>query len=173
MRFSTASAFAALCALAAANTVEFINQDSTTRTIVFTANEGLEAIPSLKITGLATGTATFPADWQGNFFSVSEGSAATPGMLGEVMFGGYAGATYFDVSAIVDPNDIHGVKEIYPKESKTPLSGCQSFPCANAYNQPDDIQTLSTTETDLVCLIGTKTNNVRRHPRDFVTGARV
>jgi len=170
MRFSVASAFAALFALVAANSVEFRNQDSTTRTIIFTANEGLESIPSLTIPGLGTETATFPTGWIGNFFSVSAGSAPTPGMLGEVMFDGYSGANYFDVSAIVDPNDVHGVKMLFPKESKLPLSGCQTFPCANAYNQPDDIQTLSTPESELVCLIGTVSSKARRHARHFVTG---
>jgi len=175
MRFSIISALVAFVTLAAANTIEFVNQDSTTRTIIFTANAGLETIPSAEIRGHHNHTTTFPTGWIGNFYSVSKGSEPVPGMLGEVAFDGYAGSLYFDVSAIVNPEDTNGVKELFPKLAQAPLSGCQTFPCANAYNQPDDIQTQSTPETDLVCLLGTKSDQpiTRRHPRDFVTGARI
>lgn len=89
-------------------------------------------------------------------------------MLGEVRWDGFSGENYFDVSAIVNPNDHDGVKMLYPKSSKTPLSGCQTFPCSNAYNLPDDIQTLSTPETELECLIGTKSGAKRRHARQML-----
>jgi len=172
MRFSIASAFAALATLAAADSIEFCNQDSTTRTIVFTANLGLPEIASVTIAGLTNQTVPVPIGWIGNFYSVSEGAPFTPGMLGEVTFGGFVGDTFFDVSAIVNPDDVNGVKELFPKVSQTPMSGCPTFPCPNAYYQPDDNkQSLSTPESDLVCLLGTPpAAKVRRHPRHFVAG---
>jgi len=178
MQFIKTILFAAsvLASMATANTVDFINQDSTTRTIVFTAQEGLEVLPSITIAGNGQATQSFPDAWIGNFYSVSDGAEDVPGMLGELRFGGFAGATYFDVSAIVNPLDANGVKEIFPKNSNIPLSGCQTFPCSNAYNQPDDIATLSTDETELVCLLGTLSNErkrgmVARMSREYVTGA--
>ncbi|KAH9224197.1 hypothetical protein DL95DRAFT_271296, partial [Leptodontidium sp. 2 PMI_412] len=145
----------ALATLASAGSVHFVNQDNTLRTIIFTPNAGLEAIPDLVIPGSETANQTFPTGWIGNWYSVSEGEANVPGMLGEVRFDGFAGATYFDVSAIVNPDDVNGVKEIFPLHSSIPISGCQTFPCNNAYNKWDDIATLSTDGSELVCLLGT------------------
>lgn len=169
-------AASALASVAAAvNSVHFVNQDSTTRTIVFTAQEGLEAIPDLVIKGHKTANQTFPSSWTGNFFSVSEGAPNVPGMLGELSWNGFAGANFFDVSAIVNPNDNEGVKMIFPKNSNTPVSGCQDYtkPCSNAYNQADDIATLSTDDDELICLLGTlsterKRGMVARMSHDFV-----
>lgn len=175
MQFFTTVLFAitGLASLAASNSVEFVNQDSTERTIIFTAQAPLEAIPSLTIPPLGTGKATFPQDWIGNWYSVSAGAENKPGMLGEVRFNGFAGHTFFDVSAIVDPNDHNGVKMIMPKNFDEPVSGCQTFPCANAYNKWDDIATQSTADADLVCLIGNLSNEKRRiiarMPHEFVT----
>jgi len=172
--FSTIFAATALATIASAGSVHFVNQDSTERTIIFTPNAGLETIPELVISGSQTANQTFPTGWIGNWFSVSKGEPNVPGMLGEVRFDGFAGATYFDVSAIVNPNDVNGVKEIFPLHSSTPVSGCQTFPCSNAYNKWDDIATLSTDGGDLVCLLGTVSNERRRGviakmSRDFVT----
>jgi hypothetical protein len=171
MRFSTLFV-AAFAALTSANTVEFINQDSLTRTVYFTAQEGLAAVNSITLVGKANATVTIPTGWIGNWYSVTEGKAVVPGMLGEVRFDGWNGLTYYDISAIVAPQDNNGVKILYPKTALTPISGCQTFPCANAYNLPDDIQTQATMEKDLVCLLGTKTAGTTRraHARDFVTG---
>jgi hypothetical protein len=170
------AAFTLATLASGANTVTFVNQDSTQRTIIFTPNEGLESISSLVIPGYESQVATFPTAWVGNFYSVSKGAPITPGMLGEVSFNGFDGATYFDVSAIVDPNDNEGVKELFPKNLNIPLSGCQTFPCSNAYNKPNDIATLSTDESDLVCLIGNlsserKRGLVSRMSHEYVTGA--
>lgn len=172
--FSTFFAASALATLAAAGSVHFVNQDSTQRTIVFTQNAGLESIDELVIPGLSTANQTFPTGWIGNWYSVSDGASKVPGMLGEVRFDGFAGATYFDVSAIVNPDDTNGVKEIFPLNSNTPVSGCQSFPCKNAYNKWDDVATLSTDSSELVCLLGTapterRRGAVARMSRDFVT----
>jgi hypothetical protein len=178
MQFLSTVLFAAsaLASLAAAqeNILHFVNQDSTTRTIIFTAQAGLEEIPSLVIPGLGTANQTMPNSWIGNCYSVSEGAPNVPGMLAEFRFNGYAGACYFDVSAIVNPNDTEGVKMILPKNSDTPVSGCQTFPCSNAYNKWDDVATLSTPDSELVVLLGTLSNArrrglVARMPREFVT----
>jgi hypothetical protein len=172
MQFSALFAATAIFSLAAANTVEFVNQDSTTRNIVFTAQEGLPTIEAIVIEGLSTANVSFPDSWIGNFYSYNDGSANVPGMLGEVRWNGYAGANYFDISAIVDPNDTQGVKMLFPKNSNTPVSGCQTFPCSNAYNQPDDVATMSTTDETIVCLIGNLSNARRRSlarmPREFI-----
>jgi len=176
MQFSTLfAATSALFSLASAGIVHFVNQDSTTRTIVFTPNPGYATIASLKVTGLATVSQEFPTGWIGNWYSVSAGAIDIPGMLGEVAFDSYGGNTYFDVSAIVKPDDYEGVKEIFPLHSNTPVSGCQSFPCANAYNKWDDIATQSTDGNELVCLLGTLSGSQRRSqgaklPRKFVEG---
>jgi hypothetical protein len=157
-----------LAVVAAANTVDMVSQDSTNRQVIFTPQEGSPEIPSMDLPGGATKVATFPDGWIGNWYTVSEGKENKPGMLGEVRWDGFSGSNFFDVSAIVNPDDHDGVKMLYPKNSKTPMSGCQTFPCSNAYNLPDDIQTLSTPETELECLIGTKAGAKRRHARHML-----
>jgi len=177
MQFFSTVLFAAstLASLAAAdNVLHFVNQDSTARTVVFTAQAGLEEIPNLVIEGLGTANQTMPYSWIGNLFSVNEGAPFVPGMLAEFRFNGFAGATYFDVSAIVNPNDGEGVKMVFPMNSATPISGCQKFPCSNAYNSWDDVATLSTDDSELVILLGNLSNErrrgvVARMPREFVT----
>ncbi|KAH8805893.1 hypothetical protein F5884DRAFT_464413 [Xylogone sp. PMI_703] len=170
-------ATAAIASMAAANTITFVNQDSTARTIVFTPSAGLPEIPSLKLAGSATEVQQIPTGWIGNWYSVSDGQPNVPGMLGEVAFDAWNGIHFFDVSAIVNPNDHNGVKEIFPKNQNTPMSGCQeTWPCPNAYNLPDDIATLSTTDPDLVCLVGNLSKRKRsepepaRFPRHFIDG---
>jgi hypothetical protein len=162
----------AFASLVAANSVHFVNQDQTERTIIFTAQAPLQKIPTIVVPAGGSADATFPESWIGNWYSVSKGAEDVPGMLGEVRFQGYNGHTYFDVSAIVKPDDHDGVKMITPKNFETPFSGCQTFPCANAYNKWDDIATLSTPDTDLVCLLGNlpaqKRMNVARAVKEFV-----
>jgi len=164
MQFINTVLFAATAfgSMAAANTIHYINQDSTDRTIYFTGQSDSVAIDSLRVPGLSTADQTFPTSWIGNFYSVSDGSDNVPGMLGEVRWDGSAGSNYFDVSAIVNPDDTSGVKELFPKTQQKPVSGCQTFPCSNAYNKADDIATLSTTDTELVCLIGNLSNERKR-----------
>ena len=144
----------ATATLTLANTVTFQSQDDTERTVIFTPSPGHDNIPDLQVAGNAEETAEFPQGWEGNWYSVSKGANEEPGMLGEVVFQAYGGHTYFDVSAIVNPNDHKGVKQMWPKESKSPKSGCEMFPCDTAYNAPNDVQTKSTSETDLVCTLG-------------------
>ena len=167
---------------ALANTVTFKSQDNIDRQVIFTANAGLEAVPAVQVPGGQDVTVAIPQGWLGNWYAVSEGSPNVPGMLGEVAFNGYADVTFFDVSAIVNPNDMNGVKEIYPANSASPTSGCQVFPCNNAYYVWDDVQTKATQENDLICTLGgnngtaTKRDNGDSHldepvfKRDFVVG---
>lgn len=75
-------------------------------------------------------------------------------MLGEVCFNSWGGISFFDVSAIVNPNDKNNVKQLWPASAATPVSGCTTFPCNDAYYLPDDIQTKGTNEDDLVCTLG-------------------
>ncbi|QSZ32793.1 hypothetical protein DSL72_002372 [Monilinia vaccinii-corymbosi] len=177
MQFTTSilAAVAALASITSAGTVHFVNQDNTTRTIIFTPNPECDQLASITVGGHSTAIQTFPHQWVGNFFSRSAGASNNEGMLGEVCFDSWGGLTYFDVSAIVSPNDVVGVKELFPLASGTPISGCQEFPCANAYNKPDDIQTQATHETELVCLLGnlksSKRSVGRKFNRDLVTGA--
>ncbi len=63
---------------------------------------------------------------------------------------------------------MNGVKKLYPAglsasalTSTLSTSGCDIFPCANAYYLPDDVQTKATQETDLVCTLGTAANAAR------------
>ncbi|KAJ3562261.1 hypothetical protein NPX13_g8630 [Xylaria arbuscula] len=161
MRFSTqiAAITATAAALASANSITFVNQDATQRTIVFTPNAGLQQIDDVVIPGNGESKVDIPEYWIGNAYSVSEGAERNPGMLAEFTFQGWNGLTYFDVSAIVNPNDHEGVKEIYPTseqnvQEKVSISGCTVFPCAKAYYHPDDIQTVTSYETDFICTLG-------------------
>jgi len=142
----------------ALNTVQLGNQDGNTRHIVFTSEASLNLahMPELVIAGHTTVTQTFPVGWIGNFYSYNQGTANMPGYLGEVEFDGPNGLTYFDVSAIVNPNDRVGVKYIHPVGLSTPNSGCNTSvgTCLNQYNAPTDIATQSISSHALVCLLG-------------------
>jgi hypothetical protein len=153
---------ASLLGLASAASVSFINQDSIPKTIVITASEGNQVIEDVIIGGNSEVTVDFPKYWIGNWYTVNHGNEDLPGVLGEVAFNAYNGYTYFDASAIVNPTDNVGVKQIYPRSElengrTDTFSGCQDYsqPCYNCYNQPDDIQTVVTQDEDLVCFLGT------------------
>lgn len=85
MRFSQqiATITATAAALASANSITFINQDATQRTIVFTPNAGLQQIDSIVIPGNGESKVDIPDYWIGNAYSVSEGAPNVPGMLAE------------------------------------------------------------------------------------------
>ncbi|KAI2615867.1 DNase1 protein [Hypoxylon sp. NC1633] len=183
MRFTQFVAYAAGAAsLASANSLTFINQDSTTRHIVFTASAGHEPVDTLTITGNDQQKLEFPVGWVGNAYSYSEGKDNVVGMLAEVTFQGWNGITYYDVSAIVNPYDHEGVKQMYPSTElqateKVSVSGCTNFPCGTAYYVPDDIQTVTTYETDLVVTLGNPPDDVASReaqpelvPRHYVLG---
>lgn len=155
MKFiNIALALAAAALGSAENTVKFVSQDSVDRTIHFTGNPGMPTIETATVPGNKNVTVDIPHGWIGNWFSVSEGEAVEPGMLGEVAFNSWGGITFFDVSAIINGNDHVGVKQIWPATEKKPSSGCVLFPCAFAYYLPDDIQTQATQESDLICTLG-------------------
>ncbi|KAI0380811.1 hypothetical protein F5Y04DRAFT_92274 [Hypomontagnella monticulosa] len=161
MRFFTQiAAFAATAAtLVSANSMTFVNQDGTTRHITFTPSAGHAAINAITIKGNGQQKVSFPQGWIGNAYSTNEGAPNVPGMLAEVTFNGWNGLTYFDVSAIVNPNDHNGVKQMYPASQlktkiKSVVSGCLVFPCNTAYYAPNDIQTVTTKETDLIVTLG-------------------
>lgn len=156
---------AAFITLATANSVEMVSQDKTDRTVKFVPQEGNKDIPEIQLKGGETKTATFPEHWKGNWYAQRPQDHNDNGMLGEVSFDN-GGKTFFDVSAIVNKDDTHNVKMLMPKQSKSPSSGCQNFPCDNVYQNPDDQQTKGTEEKDLTCLIGDKSGS-KRHPRDL------
>ncbi|KAJ6437013.1 DNase1 protein [Purpureocillium lavendulum] len=153
---ASAMALAATSAVANAASVTFWTLDNKTRTIYFTANEGSgsSTIPSVTVSNAKKKTVEFPDVWVGNFYAVQDGAENKPGMLGEINFGSWGGLTYFDVSAIVDPKDQDNVKQMWPKSAQVPMSGCEVFPCNNAYYLPDDIQTKTTKENDLITILG-------------------
>jgi hypothetical protein len=111
-----------------------------------------------------------------NWYSVFKGADIVPSVLGEVAWNGWDGITWFDVSTIVNSNDLDGVKTLAPKSSDTPYSGCESYVdgCDNAYYAADDVQTKSTTENALVCTLGNPISipkpTERRHAGHFITG---
>lgn len=182
----TLAAAAALSSAEEKNQVTFVSQDSIDRTIYFTANAGTAgaAVAPVRVAGGRRATAEFPRGWVGNFFAVSDGAPVVPGMLGEVAFDGWGGLTYFDVSAIVNPHDHVGVKQLWPAASGSPVSGCDVFPCPDAYYHPDDVQTKATPERHLVCTLGTRAGSgpekraggeegdglSKLFPREFVLG---
>ncbi|KAI1266624.1 DNase1 protein [Xylariaceae sp. FL1019] len=153
--------------LVQANTVKFVSQDAIDRTIVFTANAGLQEISDLSVPGNAEVTQEFPTGWIGNGYSVSAGTdRSVVGMLAEFTFQGWGDMVFFDVSAIVNQTDTNGVKQLYPMsqakvnvEALTTFSGCTVYPCNTVYWHPDDVQTVTTTETDFVCTLGGSLSN--------------
>jgi hypothetical protein len=178
MQFSTFMTLVASAAVAVANTVTFVSLDGIDRTVYFTPNAGLQWLEAVRVPGKATVKTSIPQGWIGNWYSVSDGKPNVPGMLGEVTFQGWQGLTYFDVSAIVNPHDHEGVKEMWPATAYHPVSGCKLFPCANAYYLWDDVQTKTSPETDLVCTLGNDNGARSLDPaeesesvkRDFVLG---
>lgn len=178
--FSSLALFLLGAGTAMANSVTFKSLDQTERTIIFTPNAGLASVPSVVVPGGQDVKVNIPHGWIGNWYSVSKGEKDVPGMLGEVAFNGWNDITFFDVSAIVNPNDHHGVKELYPATEPKPVSGCKKFPCNNAYYIWDDVQTKATQETDLICTLGDGILTEREHvdvaddepvfKREFVMG---
>ncbi|KAF4465562.1 DNase1 [Fusarium albosuccineum] len=155
MKFATAlMAFVASASYVAAAKVTFWTLDDKVRTIYFTPNPGYAAIEPVTVSNKEKTTVEFPDEYIGNYYAVQKGKENVPGMLGEVNFGGWEGKTYFDVSAIVDPTDKDNVKQMWPASAQIPMSGCEEFPCDNAYWLPDDIQTKVTEETHLISTLG-------------------
>ncbi|KAK0719595.1 hypothetical protein B0H67DRAFT_157504 [Lasiosphaeris hirsuta] len=156
MLFTKSLAILASAAMVSAyNTVTFVSQDHLDRVVTFTNNRDHPWLPSIGVPAGQNVTYTFPYGWTGNWFANMKGAPIIPGMLGEVCFNSWGGLSYFDVSAIVDPNDHVGVKKIWPKGNPDNNSGCDIFPCNNVYINPDDVQTKADPAVDYICTLGT------------------
>ena len=153
VRLFVAIPFIVKAAYAASMT--FWTLDELQRTVHFTANFGYAHPAPVEVNNQQNVTVAFEDGFGGNFYAVQAGQQNIPGMLGEVSFSGWAGLTYFDVSAIVAPNDTNNIKQIWPTKSGWPISGCETFPCNNCYRLPDDNQTKTTLELDLISTLGT------------------
>lgn len=191
---ATASLVAAEASYSSGNYVQFINQGSSAKTVVFTANADLGmTMPDLHIEAGKAHNVSFADNFIGNFWSYDDAAPASSGMLGEVSFNQWpdASTAYFDVSSIVNKTDNVGVKMLYPVDTEvdfaatlvegfvsTLFSGCateDSMACANQYNAPNDVRTISTTSPGLTCILGTpSTGPVKQkkrhahHPHHFV-----
>ncbi|CAK7205051.1 hypothetical protein SEUCBS139899_007815 [Sporothrix eucalyptigena] len=176
-----ASVLALAISAQAQNTVTFVSTDSVDRTIYITPSEGVEGMDPVTVAAGATVAVNFASGFIGNAYAVQSGAENTPGMLAEVNFQGWGGMTYFDVSAIVNPNDVDNVRLMYPAASpNTPISGCDPFPCNNAYYLPDDVQTKVTDQTNIIVTLGggssnattkrdiNNSNNGKNYPRNLV-----
>lgn len=150
----------AAAAAQATNIITLKSLDNVDRVVHFTPNAGMQWPEPVELAaGKSVDVPLQEHQWTGNLFAVHKGQPAVPGMLAEVAFNSWNDLTFFDVSAIVNPNDVDNVSEMYPyKEPNNPKSGCAAphnpFPCTNAYYAPDDIQTKSTNEPHLVVTFG-------------------
>lgn len=163
MQFATSAlALLASAAAASASSVTFWTLDDITRTVYFTPSEGFQQVAPVTVSKKEKTKVTFPtAKWKGNYYAVQKGKENKPGMLGEVNFHDWNDMTYFDVSAIVDPKDHNNVKQMWPASSQQPMSGCEVFPCNNAYWLPDDVQTKVTKESDLITTLGSGSTGLK------------
>ena len=163
MQFSAATLglVASFVTAVTAGKVTFWTLDDKVRTIYFTPNPGSANIDSVTVSNAEKTTVDFPEPYVGNFYAVQKGKENSPGMLGEVNFSGWNGKTYFDVSAIVDAGDKDNVKQMWPVDSQSPMSGCEVFPCDNAYYLPDDVQTKVTEENHIITTLGSGSTGMK------------
>lgn len=174
MQFMNLAILASASMASASNVVTFLSMDGVDRTVYWT---GTSSIADTTVPAGQNVTVSVPTGYIGNAYSVSAGATNTPGMLAEFAFDSFAGSSYFDVSAIVNPNDTEGVYQMYPADSESPVSGCSSFACSNAYYLPDDIQTKSTTSKHIIVTLGAgpmavsklKDRENENFPREAVT----
>lgn len=173
MQYTTLTIAALASVALAQNTVTFVSMDKTDRTVVWT---GTSSIANTAVPGGQNVSVSVPTGYTGNAYSYNKGASNVPGMLAEFAFNSWAGLLYFDVSAIVDPNDHSGVYQMYPADTLSPMSGCQSFACGNAYYKWDDVQTKSTTSNHIIVTLGggpmavsTKRDASENHPREALT----
>ncbi|PQE05006.1 DNase1 protein [Rutstroemia sp. NJR-2017a BBW] len=139
------------------NLITFIPQDDQARIIYFTSNPGYAIIPDLYAPAGKTVSVTLPHGWQGNFKAPHAGADKNANwILGEVAFQGGDDHKLisYDVSAIVNQTDGTGIHWLYPTSGNGFKSGCDTFPCNTAYVGSDDVQTRTTYETTLTCLLG-------------------
>ncbi|TLD20349.1 hypothetical protein PspLS_08761 [Pyricularia sp. CBS 133598] len=139
------------------NIITFMSLDSTDRTVIFTGSAGKEELPPVSVPAGQSVDVVVPHGWVGNYLAVSEDEDHVPGsgVIGEVAFNAFEDKTFFDVSAIDDPGDQHGVRMLWPAGDDENTSGCWGdFPCGNAYAKPDDKQTRVTEEKHLIATLG-------------------
>ncbi|ERT01757.1 DNAse1 protein [Sporothrix schenckii 1099-18] len=171
--FRNVAAAMALAATAqATNTLTFVSTDNIARTIYITPSVGVEGMDPVTVAPGATVPVNFAEGFIGNAYAVQEGKENVPGMLAEVNFQGWGGSTYFDVSAIVNSADTDNIMMMYPADApNTPTSGCNPFPCNNAYYLPDDVQTKVTDQTNLIVTLGSgSANTTKRDVNSAATG---
>lgn len=174
MQYNKLAILALASLVSAENLVTLKSMDNTDRTVVWT---GSSSIPDTSVPGGESVTVSIPIGYNGNAYAYSTGAENIPGMLAEFAFNSYAGATYFDVSAIVNAEDKTGVYQMYPADTKTPVSGCTAFACTNAYYLPTDIQTKSTDSSHIIVTLGAgpmelskvKARDNENFPREAVT----
>lgn len=131
-----------------AGSITFSSEDGVGRVIHFTGNGD---IGELHVGPGESIAQDFPDGWTGNFYATCDGCDDAPGMLGEVAFDGFEGKTFYDVSAIVDPNDHNGVHRFSPSGGDGEEAGCDEFLCPDkAYYAPDDVQTKVSEAKDFV-----------------------
>lgn len=170
---NAAAALALAVAAQAQNTMTFVSTDDVDRTIYITPSAGVEGMDPVTVAAGASVAVNFASGFIGNAYAVIEGQDNVPGMLAEVNFQGWGDMTYFDVSAIVNPNDVDNVHLMYPAASpNTPVSGCNPFPCNNAYYLPDDVQTKVTDQTSIIVTLGSGSTNAttKRDVNSAATG---
>lgn len=161
----SAALFAA--ASAATNIITFQSLDDVDRIIYSTGNAGYTAPDPVTVAAGSSVDVEFSEGFVGNSYAIHSNATNNAGMLAEVQFQGWNGLTYFDVSAIVDSSDVDNVKEMYPASSpSTPVSGCTTFPCNNAYYLSDDVQTKTTEQTHLIVTLSKNGVSSKRSAED-------
>lgn len=155
--------------LVAANTITFVSLDEHDRTIFskhktkctnddhgLCSDVSLADIAPVNVPGLAQINVELPSGWEGNFYSVPGGTPDRTGMLAEIRSQGFENGSYYDVSAIENPNDNVGVKQFWPAhDPNAEVSGCIQFPCPYTYYHPNDLQTKPATWSDkFYCTLG-------------------
>jgi len=136
---------------------DWVSQDGQGRVIYCTPSPGSAEIGPITLPAGQTITTYFPQAWIGNCYAVIDGEENKTGMLAEFCWDSYAGASFFDLSAIVNPNDLNNIIAMMPGVGDTPMSGCLTGvgpDCNNIYRAPDDVQTKTTTQNYLKVFIG-------------------
>lgn len=163
MLISNLPLFLPALGLAAANKVTFISLDSYDRDVYSkhkagcaVGDPGCEDLLVLRVPGFAHAALELPSTWEGNFYSVPAGTRDKTGMLAEIRVHGFESKSWYDVSALENPNDHDGVKQFWPaNDPNAEVSGCITFPCEHAYYHPDDKETQKPTKSDdFYCTLG-------------------
>ena len=96
-----------------------------------------------------------PQGWIGTIHTVySLHNCHNPRIIAEVTFQGFAGLTYYDVSAVDNCCDNYGIHWILTHSLTATPSCCVASPCSGSYTKPHDVQTKFTGEVDLIIWTG-------------------